>query len=71
MDPGEDIDLLAAAFIGLVERLFEMMRTRGEPLGDEPRAVVKHEYPGRRRRAPAQADQNDLSIKERRYGGCP
>ena len=52
-----------------------MMRTRGgsllgmcsSRLATRSHAVVKHEYPGRRWRAPAEVDQHDVAIVECRH----
>jgi hypothetical protein len=69
-DPANDIDLFAAAFIGLVERIVrddanprrvaigDMLQT----LCDQPHAVMQHKDARRRRCAPTQIDQNDIAI---------
>ena len=60
-DPANDVDLLATAFVWLVEGIVGNNANPRriavgyvlEPLGNEPHAVVEHEYARRSGRAPS------------------
>ena len=70
-----DVDLLATAFVGLVDRIVgDDPNSRRiavgdvlQPLGDQSHAVVKHEYTRRSWRAPAEIDQHDVAIVKCRH----
>lgn len=74
-NPSDDVHLFTAAFLRLVQRIVGDDADPGriavgdvlEPLGDETYAIVKHEYAGWRRRAPAEIDQHDVTIVQCRH----